>query len=79
LRLLPLPPFAIDTDETFAWRVRLSIERCLRNITDGHREIIQHVADMAEAWPGQLTHAQIAAQLNRGATMAAHCAAQGRK
>jgi hypothetical protein len=70
LPLSPLPftacRFAIGTDETFAWRVRLGIERCLRNLTDGHVAIIQYVADMAEAGHGQLAHALIAATLSRG-------------
>jgi hypothetical protein len=65
----PLPftlPYDIGTDDIFAWRWRLELERRLRNITDAHREIIQHVADRAEAGDRQLTHAQIAAELNRG-------------
>lgn len=49
------------TDEVFAWRVRLALERALCNITAAHVEIISHVAALADAGFCQVTHADIAA------------------
>jgi hypothetical protein len=51
----------LGTDDLFAWRLRLAMERHLCNITAAHREIISHVADLAEAGIDQVTHAEIAA------------------
>lgn len=57
----------IGSSEIFSWRVRLEIERSLRNITDAHKAIIQYVADLAGDDLCQVSHTEIARALTRGA------------
>ena len=68
LHLTPFSPQAIDlgSDELFAWRIRLDLERCLHNIPDGQKAIIEYVAELADAGHPQVSHAAIAAALRRG-------------
>jgi hypothetical protein len=56
----------LGLDELFAWRVRLTIERAFRNISDAHQAIIQHVGEAADAGLCQQSHKQIATVLRRG-------------